>query len=183
MVLAHDLARADDAWACAVLLHPHPDMGGDRHNNVVSALFDALPSHGVTALRFDFSSSNVDTAAAETLEAIELLDGSPLFLVAYSFGGGVAATIDDARVAGWFLIAPALTMVEPSIGGDDRPKAITAAEHDRFFSPARLEAATADWDATEHSVVTGTDHMFVGRTDELAEQALDWLTRVTRVAH
>src|SRR4051812_19784230 len=32
-VRPHDLAEADDPWASAVLLHPHPDMGGDRHNN------------------------------------------------------------------------------------------------------------------------------------------------------
>ena len=89
------------------MLHPHPDMGGDRYNNVVSALFDTLPPEGITALRFDFSSSNVDTAATETLEALELLEDAPRFLVAYSFGGGVAATIADPSVAGWFLIAPA----------------------------------------------------------------------------
>ena len=179
-MLGHDLAVADHAWASAVLLHPHPDMGGDRYNNVVSALFDALPPAGITALRFDFTSSDLDTAAAETREALDLVEEQPRFLVAYSFGGGIAATVDDPRVAGWFLIAPALTMVEPVIGGDERPKGIAAAEHDRFFSPARLEAATSDWDATEHSVVTGADHMFVGRTDEVVRQALAFVKQAAR---
>jgi alpha/beta superfamily hydrolase len=155
-------------------------MGGDRFNNVVSALYDALPEHGVTALRFDFSSSDVDTAAAETIEALDFLSFAPRFLVAYSFGGGVAATITDPRVDGWFLIAPALTMVEPAIGDDPRPKAIVAAEHDRFFSAGRLQAATSTWLETEHTTVTGADHMFVGRTDEVVKQALSWLTRVAR---
>jgi alpha/beta superfamily hydrolase len=179
-MLPYDLAEAETPWAYAVLLHPHPDMGGDRHNNVVSALFDALPPAGVTALRFDFSSSNVEVAAAETREALELLEDAPRFLVAYSFGGGVAATIDDPSVAGWFLIAPALTMVEPTIGDDPRPKAIVAAEHDHFFSPGRLEAASDGWIETEHMTVTGADHMFVGRTDEVANQALAWLKQVAR---
>jgi alpha/beta superfamily hydrolase len=179
-VLSYDLAPAADPWASAVLLHPHPDMGGDRHNNVVTALYDALPPEGITALRFDFSSSNVDTAATEALEALDLLEDAPRFVIAYSFGGGVAATIDDLGVAGWFLIAPALTMVEPAIGDDPRPKAIVAGEHDRFFSPARLQAASADWKETEHTTIAGADHMFVGRCDEIVNESLEWLKRVAR---
>ena len=70
---AYDLTEADDPWAGAVLLHPHPDMGGDRYNNVVSALFEALPAAGVTALRFDFKSSDLEVAAAQTVEALGLL--------------------------------------------------------------------------------------------------------------
>jgi len=174
---AYDVTEADDAWAGAVLLHPHPDMGGDRFNNVVSALFDALPDAGVSALRFDFSSSNLEMAATETLAALDRMPATPTFLVGYSFGGGVAATIDDERVAGWFLVAPALSMVDPTIGGDPRPKAIAAAEHDHFFSPSRLESATDDWEATEHSTISGADHMLVGRTDEVTKQCLDWLVR------
>jgi alpha/beta superfamily hydrolase len=179
-VRAYDLTEADDPWAGAVLLHPHPDMGGDRYNNVVATLYDALPAAGVSALRFDFSGSDLETAVADTMAALDRMPVEPRFLVAYSFGGGVAATITDERIAGWYLIAPALTMFEPAIGDDPRPKAIVAAEHDHFFSPARLEMATADWEATERSTISGADHMFVGRTDEIAKQCLEWITRVAR---
>jgi alpha/beta superfamily hydrolase len=179
-VRAYDLAEADDPWAGAVLLHPHPDMGGDRYNNVVDALFQQLPVHGVSALRFDFTSSDLDDAVADTTSALDRMTTAPCFLVGYSFGGGVAATITDVRIAGWYLVAPALTMFEPAIGDDPRPKAIAAAEHDRFFSPVRLEIASADWTATDRSTITGADHMFVGRTDEVVKQCLAWLRgRVT----
>ena len=171
----HDFAPADDSWAGALLLHPHPDMGGDRFNNVVSALFEALPAAGVSALRFDFSSSDLATAAAETVDMLDELDGPLRFLVAYSFGGGIAATIDDERIDGWYLVAPALTMVEPVIGADPRPKGIAAGEHDRFFSPARLGAATDDWANTDVTTITGTDHFFAGRTDELAKRTVEFL--------
>ena len=116
-------------------------------------------------------------AATETIAALDRMTTAPTFLVGYSFGGGVAATIDDERVAGWFLVAPALSMVDPTIGGDPRPKAIAAAEHDHFFSSSRLESATDDWEATEHSTISGADHMLVGRTDEVTKQCLDWLVR------
>jgi alpha/beta superfamily hydrolase len=179
-VRAYDLSEAGDPWASAVLLHPHPDMGGDRYNNVVSALFEALPDAGVTALRFDFSSRDLEIAVTETINALDLLSAEPRFLVGYSFGGGVAATIADERIAGWYLIAPALTMFEPAIGDDPRPKSIAAAEHDHFFSPARLETATTDWAATEHATISGADHMFVGRTDEVTKQCVAWLRQAAR---
>jgi alpha/beta superfamily hydrolase len=179
-VRAYDLAEADDPWAGAVLLHPHPEMGGDRYNHVVASLFAALPEAGVTALRFDFSGADLDVAVADTMAALDRMTAEPRFLVAYSFGGGVAATIIDERVAGWFLIAPALSSVEPTIGDDPRPKGIVAAENDHFFSPARLEMATTDWEATEHSTIAGADHMFGGHTDEVTKQCLDWLNLVAR---
>jgi alpha/beta superfamily hydrolase len=123
----------------------------------------------------------VDTAAAEATEA---LDGLPVdvprFLAGYSFGGGVAATITDERVAGWFLAAPALSMMDPAIGDDPRPKLIAAAEHDRFFSPEQLEATTATWQKTEHTVVGGADHFFVGRTDVVAARCVDWIRHSTQ---
>jgi uncharacterized protein len=168
-------------WAAAALLHPHPDMGGDRFNNVVSELYNALPPAGVTAIRFDFSSSAADAAAEEAIEALGLLpDDLPRFLVGYSFGGGVAATIADDRAAGWFLAAPALSLLQPAIGSDPRPKLIAAAEHDRFFPPEQLEAATAGWQNTEHTVVGGADHFFVGRTEVVAARCLEWLRRVAQ---
>ena len=146
----------------------------------VTTLYEALPDAGVSALRFDFSGSDLDVAAADTRSALDRMTAEPRFVVGYSFGGGIAATITDERVAGWFLIAPALTMFEPAIGDDPRPKAVVAAEHDHFFSLARLEIATADWEATERSTITGADHMFVGRTNEIAKQCLSWLTKVAR---
>lgn len=142
-----------------MLLHPHPDMGGDRFNNVVSALFEALPPAGVTALRFDFSSSNVELAAGEAIAMLDLLDVAPRFLIGYSFGGGIASRVVDDRIAGRGLIAPPPTMVE-------HRDFVIAAEHDQFFAPDKLDP---------DAVVTGSDHFFGGRTDEVVALTLEWL--------
>lgn len=156
----YDLVEAPDAWASALLLHPHPDMGGDRFNNVVTALFDALPPAGVTAVRFDFSSSNVDTATAETVAMLNLLPIAPRYVVGYSFGGGVAARVSDDQVAGRCLIAPPPWK-------ESRPSAfVIAAEHDQFFNVE---------DLAPDAVVSGADHFFGGRTDEVVRLVLDWI--------
>ena len=150
-------------------------MGGDRFNNVVTALYDALPPAGATAVRFDFGTADIEAAATEAVETLELLPDRPRFLIGYSFGGGVAATIADDGVDGWFLVAPALTSVESAIGDDPRPKAVVAAEHDQFFPPAQLEAATKDWRATQSMTIAGADHFFVGRADAVAQRCVEWL--------
>ena len=143
------------------MLHPHPDMDGDRFNNVVSALYSALPGAGVTAARFDFSSSNVETATAETLEVLDALSPDPRLVIGYSFGGGVAAGLSDERIADRCLIAPALSK------DGSRPRAfVIAAEHDQFFAVDDLRP---------DAIVTGADHFFVGRTDEVVRLVLDWL--------
>jgi len=153
-------------------------MGGDRHNNVVDAVFRALPPAGITALRFDFSSSDLATAQAETIEALGALAPAPHFLVAYSFGGGVAATITDERIAGYALVAPAITLFSPAIGADPRPKLVLAAEHDQLFGPDALDVASADWTNVEHATITSADHFFGGRTDAVVEAVVAWLRRV-----
>jgi alpha/beta superfamily hydrolase len=155
-----------------VLLHPHPDLGGNQHNSVISALFAALPG----ASRFDFRSSDLRVATDQVLEQ---LDAGPAWLVGYSFGGGVACLVDDPRVIGWCLVAPALAMVDPVIGLDDRPKHIFAAEHDTFFPPSSLRDATADWTATTREVVAGADHFLVGHEVDVAARCAAWLTGTT----
>ncbi len=158
----HDLATADDAWATAVLLHPHPDMGGNRYNNVVDALYRALPPAGVTALRFDFSSSAVDVATAETVEMLDVT--GPAYLLGYSFGAGIASTVVDQRVLGRCLIAPPASMLV------ERDYVI-AAEHDQFFPPS---------DLAPDAVVAGADHFFAGRTDAVVDACVAFLKQVAR---
>lgn len=152
-----------------VLLHPHPDMGGTQHNNVITALFDALDG----AVRFDFASSDLAVARGQVLEQ---LDDGDAWLVGYSFGGGIAALVDDPRVLGWCLVAPALAMVDPVIGADPRPKHVLAAERDGFFTPAALREATVGWAATSHDLVPGTDHFFIGHEADVAARCAAWLS-------
>jgi alpha/beta superfamily hydrolase len=109
-----------------VLLHPHPDRGGNQHNNVIAALFAALAD----AARFDFVSSDLAVATGQVLAQ---LDRGPAWLVGYSFGGGVASLINDPRVLGCGHRAR-----------QSPPSTVLAAEHDTFFSPAALRDATTD---------------------------------------
>jgi uncharacterized protein len=173
-----DVNTPNDAWAAAILLHPHPDMGGNRLNAVVDALYRALPPAGVSAVRFDFASSDRSQAAEQTIEVIDTVMIRPLVLVGYSFGAAIATMVNDDRLAGWFLIAPPLRLVDSEhqlIGAEPRPKALAIPEFDQFSPPTETGRATEDWINTETSVVPGADH-FLGRgVDDVVTQALAWL--------
>jgi alpha/beta superfamily hydrolase len=159
----------------AVLLHPHPDRGGNQYNNVVTALYERLPSAGITPYRFDFTSSDFDVAHQQTVEAIEAARDS-VFLIGYSFGGVVAATVDHPAIVGWCLVAPALTLTPPTIGADPRPKQVIAGGRDAWFGPAQLSTATADWTATSHAVVAEADHFFAGGgSAQVADLVASWI--------
>jgi alpha/beta superfamily hydrolase len=173
----------DGAWAGAVLLHPHPDYGGDRHNVVVGGLYKALPAAGVAAVRFDFSSSDLDVATAEAVEAIDALpDGNARFMVGYSFGGAVAALVADARLAGWALVAPPFGALLPGsaarIGADLRPKLVLTPEHDQVCPPAVVLSETEGWLSATFKPVIGADHYMSGASARVAEQVVEWLRSV-----
>jgi uncharacterized protein len=159
----------------AVLLHPHPDFGGNQHNNVITALYERLPAAGVVPYRFDFASSDPELARAQTIDAIGTA-GEAVFLIGYSFGGAVAATVDHPAVIAWCLVAPALTLTAPTIGADPRPKQVIAAADDGWFGPDVLAVATADWVATSRTTVTGADHFFRGgAAHQVADLVTGWI--------
>jgi alpha/beta superfamily hydrolase len=148
--------------ATAVLLHPHPDMGGNQHNNVISALYAALSAAGITPHRFDFVSSDPQAACDQAIAAVEAAD-SPVYLVGYSFGGAVAASLDHPSIAAWCLIAPALTIMTPVVGPDARGKFVLGAENDAWLGPDVLCESTEDWVSTSYAVLPAADHFFAGR--------------------
>jgi uncharacterized protein len=179
-----DLAGPDDAAATAVLLHPHPQYGGDRFHPLISGLFRRLPGEGYAAARFDFLGADRDGAHGQVRSAIDAValrwPGRPVLLVGYSFGAGVAAGVDDQRIAGWFLVAPQTALLaESSIGADPRPKAVVVPDHDQFSPPERVASATRAWTATTTQIVPG-DHFLAGAVDLIVAACTRWVASTVR---
>ncbi len=179
-----DLAVADRPWAGAVVCHPHPAYGGDRHNHVVDRIFRTLAVAGVTAARFDFrlgdeapGSEQLDVMAALDLVAERTAGGPPLWLVGYSFGADIALSVGDERVAGWATVAPPLQFGPPPLAaeGDGRPVLVVAAEHDQFNPPERLRAAVSGWPNVAVTAVPMADHFLAGASGRVADEILAWL--------
>lgn len=174
-----DVVVPEGAWAGAVLLHPHPAYGGDRHNVVVDALWRALTVAGVAAVRFDFGSDEVADGVAEASEALDLLPaGVPLVVAGYSFGAVVGSRVDDDRLVGWALVAPPFGRMLPGseapIAADPRPKLLLVPAHDQFCQPQAAKGEVADWEAVTVEEVPSADHFLAGATSAVAERVLGW---------
>jgi uncharacterized protein len=179
-----DLAAVGQPWASAVVCHPHPSYGGDRHNPVVDKIFRTLSAAGVATARFDFrpgagdgASEQLDVLAALDLVAEQLDGGGPLWLVGYSFGADIALSIGDGRVAGWVAVAPPLRFgPSPRAAlGDGRPVLVLAAEHDQFNPPDRLRQAVSSWPDATVTAVPMADHFLAGAAATVADTVLAWM--------
>jgi alpha/beta superfamily hydrolase len=194
VVLEGELSVPPSCRAAVVLAHPHPLHGGSMRSLVTSELFRLLPQAGIAALRFNFRGvegsqgvhgGGVDerhdvVAAIDTLAA-SVPDG-PYVLCGWSFGGDVSLSIVDARLAGWFLLAPTLRILPMDAllaASDPRPKVLAVPEHDEFRPPDSARSVTADWVNVRVEVVKGADHFFVGRTSKAAELAVDFVASLS----
>jgi len=173
-----------------VITHPHPLHGGSMHTPVPGGFFNALKDSDVAALRFNFrgvgrSTGTHDEGGAERLDvaaAIEHLAGeaphTPIVLAGWSFGADVSLTIDDDRIAGWFLAAPPLRIVDladMAARASAAPKVLAIGTSDQFNPPAKAIASTEDWTNTTIEPIDGADHFFGPTLSELIEKFADFI--------
>lgn len=183
--LVGDLALPSSPRAAVVLLHPHPQYGGDRHNPVIAALHAALPASAMASLRFDFR-AEFTGGAGEQLDAVAALDhvttevpGVPVAVIGYSFGAWIALGLRHDRLGVVAAIAPPLAVM-PETPAPERPTLVITPAHDQFSPPAQNRPIVERWDAeggapVEHAVVEMADHLLAGSTATVAQQAIAWI--------
>ena len=181
-----DLARPVTPLMAAIICHPHPQYGGNRFNNVVTALFTALPAADIAALRFDFR-GEFSGGAGERLDALAAIDdlaaavpGVPIVALGYSFGAMIALGLDDARVTALGLVAPPLAM-SPDIAAPTVPTLVLVPAHDQFSPPPVSAPIVAGWQVSsavsiEQRTIETADHSLVGHTGTVADQVTAWLS-------
>jgi alpha/beta superfamily hydrolase len=190
LALEGELSVPDDAWAAAVLAHPHPQFGGNMRSIVPGTLFETLPAAGVAALRFNFrgvegSKGSYDEGRGERLDVVAAIDalsaiteGLPLVLAGWSFGADTSLAVGDERVAGWCAIAAPLRVVnvhDMVAAQDPRPKLLIVPENDQYRPPDSARELVADWVNTRLEIVPGSDHFFIGRVDRVPPLVLSLL--------
>ena len=176
--------EGEGPFPVVVICHPHPQRGGDMHNNVVAAAVSGLLERGIAAIRFNFrgvgrsggshtggegEQKDVRAVLAHTA-ALPDVDPDRVGLAGYSFGAGiVAAVAADGATAGSI---GALALIAPPGGAAGHaqglasfapPTLLIAGEHDQFCPAAALQdLASALGDGAETQVVPGADHFWLG---------------------
>lgn len=168
----------------AVICHPHPLFGGTMTNKVVHMLARSCQELGVPTLRFNFrgvgaSTGQYDDGRGETEDVMAVIahgralwPGTPLWLAGFSFGAWVAL-----RAAA--QAAPArLVTVAPPVGRWDFaslatplcPWLIVQGDRDELVDAAAVQQWAALQQPTPQlAVLTGAEHFFHGRLNELRD--------------
>ena len=164
--------------AAAVVLHPHPAMGGDRHHPLVVAVAGGLAEAGLAALRLDLTDPDIPASAKVLSEEVEQLRAEVgverLVLVGYSWGSRVVAKVQPDGLAARVLIAPPVSHVDLPVRSE--PALVLVPAHDQYGPPDAVEAALASWPAATIEVVDGCDHFLVGAIGRITDRTVAWLT-------
>jgi alpha/beta superfamily hydrolase len=177
--MAHDLhlPASGPPGGVAVVVHPHPAMGGDRHHPVVVAIAEGLADVGIAALRPDLTVPDpAHAAAALEAGAAELateMGVDRIFLVGYSWGSVVSSLAAPRGLVSRVLIAPPVSMLELS-AGDGTPTLVLVPEHDHYGGPAAVTEVMGSWPATTIEVIEGADHFLVGAVPRVADRTAAW---------
>lgn len=177
-----------------VVAHPHPQYGGEMHNNVVHALCRAANAAGAAALRFNFRGVGFsegafdngvgeigDVAAAlEYLRGLPEIDSSRVGLCGYSFGSIMAVRYAHKRgdLAALVLVANPVQRGPKLELHLDAPTLFITGDRDPYCDGKLIEEyRTQIGDDVTLEIVPGVDHFWVGSEGRL----VDAVTRFLRL--
>jgi alpha/beta superfamily hydrolase len=162
-------------------LHPHPQHGGTRQNNVVRHGALGSLEAGCAALRIDFrgvgrSDGSYDQGVGEIDDAEAAFDwleeqggGLPVFVWGFSFGSRVGLQLAarlGRRVAGYLAVAwPTRFYSWPELERWPERMAFLAGDHDEFVDLHRMGPAEEHGGRVQ--LLPGAGHFFPGQLHEV----------------
>ncbi|MDM8000041.1 MAG: alpha/beta fold hydrolase [Dehalococcoidia bacterium] len=190
-----EVPRTGASYPAVAVCHPHPLYGGDMHNNVVSAICQALAMESIATLRFNFRGvgcsegghdegigEQLDVSAAlDFLESAEGVDRGRLGLAGYSFGTKVAmpVALRQERVKAVALVSPFLDEADwQSLKTYRVPKLFICGSEDGFISPQKVKRLVGEAaPPSECEVISGADHFWWGFEGKIAPKVAAFLKR------
>ena len=175
-------------YPALVMCHPHPMLGGNMDDSVVTGVCRGGAERGIATFRFNFRGvegsegefANGDAAHEDVRAALNMvrrwpgIDGKRIALAGYSFGAGVILRnlrrFKTARSLA--LIAPPLSSIGNSrIVKDKRPKLFIVGQNDRLVSSVELQRALDGVrEPLQFREIAGADHGLIGHEREVGEQ-------------
>jgi hypothetical protein len=179
-------ADSDAAPRVAVVLaHPLPTGGGTMHNKVVYQIAKGFCRTGAAVLRFNFrgvgtSEGEFDDGPGEVADYRAALDfmasrypGVEIWAAGFSFGAWVAMTVGamDDRVSALIGIAPPVEHYDFSdVLESLKPKFFIQGDRDDLCPYQSMREFYARVPGPKELVtIDGADHLFDGKTSEVAE--------------
>ena len=173
-----------------VVTHPHPQFGGDMHNNVVESVVQAYGHKGYSSLRFNFrgvgnSEGSYDQGIGEqedvktALAYLGELGKSSIDLAGYSFGAWVNALGLNAfdHTKRMIMVSPPVNFIDFSfLGYNAKIQLVIAGSKDDIAPPEMIKGMLQSWNPEVHfNIIQGADHFYGGKTSEIVRIIQDFL--------
>lgn len=170
---------------CVIITHPHSQMGGNMHNNVVMAAWKASLEKGLSTVRFNFrgvgrSSGSFDNGNGEMNDLASVISyvEKPVIIIGYSFGAWVAAQYMkhlDTPLPCIFISPPTGMFTFPDMK-QDKVWTITG-EADQFCSIPVLQGLL---EKDRIKIVRYVDHFWFTGEEQLAPYLNEKLNLITQ---
>jgi uncharacterized protein len=186
-----EAGRGPAVRAAVVFGHPHPQYGGTMHTKAVYQAAKAMARIGCAVLRFNFrgvgrSAGQFDRGEGEKADVRAALDfmetrypGVALWTAGMSFGSWVALGVgaEDPRVAALIGISLPVGQYDlEAVRMSPKAKFFIHGERDELFTLKSMrEFYAGAAEPKELVVIDGADHVFDGKTIEVAEAVEDLL--------
>ncbi|MBT5413587.1 MAG: alpha/beta hydrolase [Rhodospirillaceae bacterium] len=174
----------------ALMLHPHPEHGGNMNNKVVYTLYHAFLKLGFTTLRFNFrgvgrSQGRFARGEGELSDAAAALDWlqatSPnargCWIAGFSFGAwiGMQLLMRRPEIEGFISIAPPANIYDFSfLAPCPASGLVLHGADDRLVPPESVEILVEKLSkqrgiTIDHRVFEGADHFFSSQLDKVGD--------------
>jgi len=170
-----------------IVCHPYPPGGGNMLNNVVVAIWQALPRYSIAAFRFNFRGVGESggsfgegiaeredvEAALDFAESTTGIDTERIGLAGYSFGGVVAlpVALGDKRVSMLAIVSSPISDSNlEQLTGYGKPFLYVIGDADQMLPLEQVEQQIKDFlNPEQYQVISGADHFLGGYEEEVAQ--------------
>jgi alpha/beta superfamily hydrolase len=181
----------------AVLVcHPHPQYGGNMHNNVVSGVLKKLIENNISCLRFNFRGVGRSTGfhsggpgeLTDVKASIDFLinekNHEKIIICGYSYGAaiGCSAINYSDKVISYISISFPWDVVDSkfkTLSQSDKPKLFIQGDQDTV---ARYESFEENYKAYKDpkikKIIGGADHFYWGFEEQIANEVLSFYNSV-----
>jgi alpha/beta superfamily hydrolase len=198
----YQIGRGDNP-PIALMLHPHPEHGGNMNNKVVYTLYHAFLKLGFTTLRFNFrgvgrSQGQFARGEGELSDAAAALDwlqaNSPnsqaCWIAGFSFGAwiGMQLLMRRPEIEGFISIAPPANIYDFSfLAPCPASGLILHGAEDRLVPPESVVTLVEKLSkqrgiVIDHRVFEGADHFFSSQTDKVGETVSSYVAAARAAA-
>ncbi len=175
-----------------LLCHPHPQFGGNMHNNVVSGIFNKLIKSDIPCLRFNFRAverstgthSNGKGELSDVKACIDFLINEKkkveIIICGYSYGAaiGCSAINYSAKIMAYISISfpwDFMGLKYKELSQSDKPKLFIQGNRDTIALYEKFEENFSFYlEPKRKKIIDGADHFYWGYEEQVANEVIEF---------